>query len=296
MAPSSPKHCANAQPGSEGDGMMNLSHAVEIIGMTDPGMVRGHNEDAISYDAEIGLAILADGMGGYNAGEVASCIATTLLSQGIKAAVDIMPPHRPEPMSGQPAAHRILRLEIEKVNLAIFQTAQSQPQCAGMGTTLVAALFYDNRLTVAHVGDSRVYRLRGKEFAPITKDHSLLQEQIDSGMLSPEQAKLSQNKNLVTRAVGIDPQLDPELNDFDALPGDIYLVCSDGLNDMVEDEDIGLVLSTVGSNLPLAAEQLIQMANDNGGRDNVSVILIRINRDYRAEAGWFKRLFGWLLG
>jgi protein phosphatase len=275
--------------------MKNLGSAIEMVGLSDPGMVRGHNEDAISYEPEIGLAILADGMGGYNAGEVASGIATTLLTQGVKAAVDILPPHHPEPMSGKPAAHRILRLEIEKVNLAIFQTAQSQPQCAGMGTTLVAALFYDNRLTIAHVGDSRVYRLRGEAFGPITKDHSLLQEQIDSGMLTPDQAKLSQNKNLITRAVGIDPQLDPELNDFDVLPGDIYLLCSDGLNDMVEDDDIGLVLSTVGSNLPLAAEQLVQMANDNGGRDNVSVILIRINRDFGAGSSLWKRLFGWLI-
>ncbi|WP_374356536.1 PP2C family serine/threonine-protein phosphatase, partial [Chitinimonas sp.] len=250
--------------------------------------------DAIAFDVDGGFAVLADGMGGYNAGEVASGIATTLLSQGVKAATEIMAPHSPEPMSGKPAAHRILRLEIEKANLAIFQTAQSQPQCAGMGTTLVAALFYDNRLTVAHVGDSRVYRLRGDDFGPITKDHSLLQEQLDSGMITPEQAKLSQNKNLVTRAVGIDPQLDPELNDFEVQVGDVYLICSDGLNDMIDDEEIGLVLSTVSTNLPLAAQQLIQMANDNGGRDNVSVILIRINRDFAAETSLWKKLFGWL--
>jgi protein phosphatase len=272
----------------------NLSHALEITGLTDPGMVRGHNEDAIAYDTELGFAVLADGMGGYNAGEVASGIATTLLSQGVKAALEVMQPNEPEPMSGKPAAHRILRLEVEKANLAIFQTAQSQPQCAGMGTTLVATLFYDNRLTIAHVGDSRVYRLRGEEFGPITKDHSLLQEQIDSGFITQEQAKLSQNKNLVTRAVGIDPQLDPELNDFDVRVGDIYLLCSDGLNDMVDDADIGLVLQTVGANLPLAAQQLIQMANDNGGRDNVSVILLRVTRDFAAERSLWRRLFGWL--
>jgi len=274
--------------------MKNLSHALEMNGLTDPGMVRGHNEDAIAYDPEIGFLVLADGMGGYNAGEVASGIATTLLSQGVKAAIEVMPAHSVEPMSGKPAAHRILRLEVEKANLAVFQTAQSQPQCAGMGTTLVAALFYDNRLTTVHVGDSRIYRLRGEEFIPLTKDHSLLQEQLDSGMITPEQAKVSQNKNLVTRAVGIDPQLDPELNDFDVKVGDIYLLCSDGLNDMVDDEDIGLVLTTLGTNLQLAAQQLIQMANDNGGRDNVSVLLVRVNRDFAAERGLWRRLFGWL--
>jgi len=274
--------------------MKNLSHVLEMNGLTDPGMVRGHNEDAIAYDPEIGFLVLADGMGGYNAGEVASGIATTLLSQGVRAAVEVMPPYSTEPMSGKPAAHRILRLEVEKANLAVFQTAQSQPQCAGMGTTLVAALFYDNRLTTVHVGDSRIYRLRGEEFGPLTKDHSLLQEQLDSGVITPEQAKLSQNKNLVTRAVGIDPQLDPELNDFDVKVGDVYLLCSDGLNDMVDDEDIGLVLTALGSNLQLAAQQLIQLANDNGGRDNVSVLLVRINRDFAADRGLWNRLFGWL--
>lgn len=276
--------------------MKSLANAIEIYGLTDPGLVRGHNEDAIVFDADAGLAILADGMGGYNAGEVASGIATTLLAQGIKAAIDVMPPHQAEAMSGKPAAHRILRLEVEKANLAIFQTAQSQPQCAGMGTTLVAALFYDNRLTTTHVGDSRIYRLRGEQFVSLTRDHSLLQEQLDSGLITEEEAKRSQNKNLVTRAVGIDPQLDPELNDFDVKVGDIYLLCSDGLNDMVEDSEIGLVLTTLSANLTLAAEQLVQMANDNGGRDNVSVILIRINRSFAAESSLWARLFGWLAG
>ncbi|HEY9101048.1 Stp1/IreP family PP2C-type Ser/Thr phosphatase [Chitinimonas sp.] len=274
--------------------MKSLAHSIEMHGMTDAGMVRGHNEDAISFDAARGMAILADGMGGYNAGEVASGIATTLLAQGIAAALEVVPPHVPEAMSGKPAAHRILRLEIEKANLAIFQTAQSQPQCAGMGTTLVAALFYDNRVTVAHVGDSRLYRMRDGEFKSLTRDHSLLQEQLDNGLITEEEARRSQNKNLVTRAVGIDPQLDPELNDFDVKSGDIYLLCSDGLNDMIDDPDIALVLSTLPNNLPLAAEQLVQMANDNGGRDNVSVILIRINRSFAAERSLRSRLFGWL--
>lgn len=274
--------------------MTNLSHAIEMYGLSDSGMVRGHNEDAIVYDADAGLAILADGMGGYNAGEVASGIATTLLSQGIKAATQVMPPHIAETMSGKPAAHRILRLEIEKANLAIFQTAQSQPQCAGMGTTLVAGLFYDNRLTTAHVGDSRLYRLRNEQLQSLTRDHSLLQEQLDSGLITEEEAKRSQNKNLVTRAVGIDPQLDPELNDFEVKVGDIYLLCSDGLNDMVDAADIATILGTLANNLSLAAEQLVQIANDNGGRDNVSVILIRINRSFAAERGLWARLFGWL--
>jgi protein phosphatase len=155
-------------------------------------------------------------------------------------------------------------------------------------------VFYDNKAMVAHIGDSRVYRLRGEAFEQITKDHSLLQEQIDSGMITPEQARFSQNKNLVTRALGIDPTVDPELREYDTRPGDIWLLCSDGLNDMVSDEDIGLTLQTLSANLKLAAQQLVQMANDNGGRDNVSVILVRVLRDFGVSRGWMNRLFSWL--
>ena len=133
-----------------------------------------------------------------------------------------------------------------------------------MGTTLVAALFYDNQVTVAHIGDSRLYRLRGEEFSAITRDHSLLQEQIDSGMILAEDAKYSQNKNLVTRALGVDPEVETEIHDYPVQPGDIYLLCSDGLNDMVEDEEIQITVQMLAADLELAATQLIQMANDNG--------------------------------
>ncbi|MBL8483864.1 MAG: serine/threonine-protein phosphatase, partial [Rhodocyclaceae bacterium] len=179
-------------------------------------------------------------------------------------------------------------------NSAIYQAAQSQPQYAGMGTTLVAAMFYDNTMTVAHIGDSRLYRLRGDDFRALTRDHSLLQEQIDSGMITPEEARRSLNKNLVTRALGVDPVVEPEIHDYEVLPGDIYLLCSDGLNDMVDDEEIALTLQALGANLELAANQLVQMANDNGGRDNVSVILVRVQREFPAARGWLARLLAWL--
>lgn len=271
-----------------------LSAALEVVGLSDPGMVRGHNEDAIAMHPDLGLVVLADGMGGYNAGEVASGIATTLLAEGVKSSLELLAPHLADPQQASTAIRRLLSDEIAKANLAIFQTAQSQPQCAGMGTTLVTALFRDNKLTVAHVGDSRLYRLRAEQFEVVTKDHSLLQEQIDSGFITPAQAKLSHNKNLVTRAVGVDPDLDADIAEHEVLAGDVYLLCSDGLNDMVDDEEIGLVLNTLRGNLPVAAAQLIQMANDNGGRDNVSVILIRVKQPFAAERSFWARLFGWL--
>lgn len=272
---------------------MNLTEALEIVVRTDPGVVRSHNEDAVFGDAERGLLILADGMGGYNAGEIASGMATTLLSnnlapQGAQARLQEMDERR-----GIRVAHRHLIDQVALTNESIFNAAQSQPQYAGMGTTLVIAWFYDNLITIGHIGDSRLYRLRGDEFMALTRDHSLLQEQIDSGLISAEEARFSQNKNLVTRALGVDPEVELEVHDFDVLPGDIYLLCSDGLNDMVDDEEIGLTLQTLRGNLELAGDQLIQMANDNGGRDNVSVILVKVRGEFAAPSGWWRKLLAW---
>jgi protein phosphatase len=271
----------------------SLSDVLEIIVRTDPGMVRGHNEDAVFANPNLGLAILADGMGGYNAGEVASGMATTLLSTEFALAFGNTAPHEFDTDTGKPFAHRCLLEKIAATNSAIYNAAESQPQYAGMGTTLVTALFYDNKVTVAHIGDSRMYRLRGEAFGPITRDHSLLQEQLDSGMISAEEARFSQNKNLVTRALGVDPEVETEIHDHDVLPGDIYLLCSDGLNDMVEDEEIQLTLQMLGTNLELAATQLIQMANDNGGRDNVSVILVKVLQEFPVAKGWWAKLMAW---
>jgi protein phosphatase len=272
---------------------MNLSKALEIASATHTGMVRSHNEDAIASDGEIGLAVLADGMGGYNAGEVASGIAVALIGSELKQAVAKTSLHSLPQADGDLQAIRLLKAVIAKSNTSIYQSANSQPQYAGMGTTLVVTLFRDNRLSVAHIGDSRLYRLRDDQLEQVTRDHSLLQEQIDSGMLTKEAARKAQNKNLVTRALGIEPEVEPEIHTYDVRPGDIYLLCSDGLNDMVEDEDIELTLNAMGANLPLAASQLVQMANDNGGRDNVSVILIKATRDFPAADSWLSRVLSW---
>jgi PPM family protein phosphatase len=274
-------------------GILTLSGALEIASCTDPGMVRSHNEDSIAADAEKGLAVLADGMGGYNAGEVASGMATTVIITELQQLLERRVPYELDEQSGQVVAHQLLREQIAKANTSIFQASQSQSQYAGMGTTLVVALFYDNRMTVAHIGDSRLYRQRGEELLQITRDHSLLQEQIDAGVITPQQAKQSGNKNLVTRALGIDPVVEAEITDHDTQPGDIYLLCSDGLCDMVSDDDIGLALHTLSSNLKLCAQHLVQTANDNGGRDNVSVILVRVLQAYPAPRGVVDKMKSW---
>ena len=273
---------------------MTLRDALEIAKATHTGMVRSHNEDSIVSDVEIGLAVLADGMGGYNAGEVASGIATALISNETRDALAKMAPHAIDQKSGTLAAASLLREVIARANASIYHSANTQPQYAGMGTTLVVAFFFDNKLTVAHIGDSRCYRFREGKLEQITRDHSLLQEQIDSGLITREAAKRSQNKNLVTRAVGIEPEVEAEVHTHEVREGDIYLMCSDGLNDMVEDEDIELTLETMGANLPLAAEQLVEMANDAGGRDNVSVVLVKVRKSFPADGGWLAKLLSWL--
>jgi protein phosphatase len=270
----------------------SLSDALEIVVKTDPGMVRSHNEDSVFGNPHRGLVILADGMGGYNAGEVASGMATTVLSTELEAAFATRSPDEVSP-DGVPFSHAAIREQVSRTNSAIYNAAESQPQYAGMGTTLVLALFHDDRVTAAHIGDSRLYRLREGALEQLTRDHSLLQEQIDAGMISVEEARHSQNKNLVTRALGVDPEVETEIHDHEVRVGDIYLLCSDGLNDMVEDEETALTLQALGANLELAATQLIQMANDNGGRDNVSVILVKILREFPAATSWWQRLLNW---
>jgi protein phosphatase len=272
---------------------MELNSALEIVTKTDPGMVRSNNEDSVMATPVCGIAVLADGMGGYNAGEVASGMATALLGTELEKSFLERSPSSPDVASGGSWAHAALTAEIAKTNGAIYQAAQSQPQYAGMGTTLVIGVFHDDKVTVAHIGDSRLYRLRGEEFSQITRDHSLLQEQIDGGIITAEQARHSQNRNLVTRAVGVDPEVQPEIHDYDVRPGDVYLFCSDGLNDMVDDEEIAMTVGALSANLELCATQLIQMANDNGGRDNVSVILVKIKGEFPAARGFWPRLMAW---
>lgn len=272
---------------------MKVEDAIEIVSQTDPGMVRSHNEDSVAQEQACGLVVLADGMGGYNAGEVASGIAVSVVATEISQRLQDASPTERDRETGEELGVTLLRDNILKANASIFQAAQSQPQYAGMGTTIVSGLFYDNRLVVGHVGDSRMYRLRGEKLQTITRDHSLLQEQIDSGMISLEDARQSKNKNLVTRAVGIDAEVEPEIHVHDVRVGDIYLLCSDGLNDMVEDVDIQATLSAMQSNLPLATQQLIQMANDNGGRDNISVILVKVKGEFAVPRLWLAKLLNW---
>lgn len=239
---------------------------------TDPGRIRDNNEDSVAFDMAMNLGVLADGMGGYNAGEIASSMATVLIKSELARWLVEAGSHANAQQVG-----RAMEICVNNANLAIFNSANTNPQYAGMGTTLVVGIFQETRLLLGHVGDSRCYRWRGYELLQVTKDHSFLQEQLDAGLLTPEQAAQSPNKNLVTRALGVDEQVMLELHEHLVEEGDIYLMCSDGLSDMISDETIASVLL---NDLSLAqmADKLVFLANQEGGRDNISVLLVQATR------------------
>lgn len=272
---------------------MNLNAALLMAGLSDTGRVRAHNEDAIHLNVARGLAILADGMGGHKAGEVASGMVTVLLGNELDRALGgAFAPLRMD-AAGEVRLRSLLATEIERANTAVYQTARSQPQYAGMGTTLVMGVFIDNSLMTAHVGDSRLYRLRGGQFECLTRDHSLLQERLDSGLMTPEEARLSTQKNFVTRGVGVDAAVKVDLHRHTVEVGDCYLLCSDGLNDMVEDDVIGATLQSLQNDPHAAAARLIELANEQGGRDNVSAIVVQVRAPFPSAGGlkaWISQL------
>ena len=252
---------------------------------TDPGLARENNEDSVAVDEPVRLGVLADGMGGYNAGEVASGMATTFIKSELGRWLMQAGRH-----ANVREVRRAMEICVDNANRSIFNAANSNPQYSGMGTTLVVGVFQDVRLLLGHIGDSRCYRLRGEEFMQITKDHSLLQEQMDAGLITPEQAATSSNKNLVTRALGVEDAVLLEVNEHKVEPGDIYLMCSDGLSDMVDDEGIAKIL---GGDAPLEQKvaELIDAANANGGRDNISVLVAQASTESK-KRGLISRLLG----
>ena len=263
---------------------------LDVASLSHPGMVRSHNEDAAFVDGVAALAVLADGMGGYNAGEVASGIAVDVITRNmlpeLSSRRDLT---KVDSSSGLTHAALFLQQQIEAANKAIYDAAQARPECAGMGTTIVASVFRGNRVSIGHVGDSRCYRLRGEVLEQLTRDHSLLQEQIDSGMLTPERAKYSLNKNLVTRALGIDESTPVDIVEYRVETGDVYLLCSDGLTDMIDADVIGAILARSRNNLAAAAAELVDLANRSGGRDNISVVLVGIPPGFLPSTGWVQR-------
>lgn len=257
----------------------------EICTDTDPGLARENNEDAVAFEAQTGLCILADGMGGYNAGEIASGMACAFIKSEMSRWLS---------QAGKSASSkevkRAMEICVQNANHSIFNAANSNPQYAGMGTTLVVGVFQADRLMLGHIGDSRCYRLRGGAFQQITKDHSLLQEQIDAGLITPEQALTSANKNLVTRALGVEDSVLLDVTEHRVEADDLYVMCSDGLSDMVRDKSIADIMIGNAA-LEQKGKQLIAAANAGGGRDNISVVLIH-TKEEAVKRSLFSRILG----
>lgn len=262
----------------------------EFYSQTDTGRVRANNEDSVALDESCAVAVLADGMGGYAAGEVASGMACDFIKAELGRWLQ-----EASAIASDADVKRAMDICVDNANQAIFGAANSNPTYAGMGTTLVLGVFRPGRLLLGHIGDSRGYRWRNGVLQQITKDHSLLQEQIDAGMLTPEQAQFAANKNLVTRALGVEDMVLLETRQHDVMPGDVYLMCSDGLSDMLRDAQIAEIMASHPS-LSDMGEALVAAANEAGGRDNIAVVLARAvgsNEPSSAKSWWpFKRLSG----
>lgn len=262
--------------------------------LTDTGRRRNHNEDSFAVDTALGLAVVADGMGGYKAGEVASAMAVGAVTQALREDLrGLEDGDRVEPASGLRRASLLLRQAVLDANHLIYRTAQEHSECQGMGTTVVALLVYADRVSIAHVGDSRVYRLRGERLSQLTSDHSLVQELVDRGFFSPQEAVENTPRNLVTRALGIEAHVVVDIQEEEIGEGDLFLLCSDGLNDMVSDEEMLLTLRKYGDNLDQACAGLVHLANERGGKDNVTVVLLAAAGPASQQAaGTLGRLLG----
>ena len=253
----------------------------EFFCLTDPGRARDNNEDSVAVDERAALAVLADGMGGYNAGEIASSMATSFIKSELGRWLTEAASN-----ASDTDVRRAMDICVDNANRAVYNAANSNPHYAGMGTTLVVAVFREGRLLMGHIGDSRGYRLRAGHLTQITRDHSLLQEQIDAGLITPEQAAFSANKNLVTRAVGVEDTVLLETHLHDVQPGDLYLLCSDGLSDMVPDAEIEAILDRT-TELAEAGNRLVAAANEAGGRDNIAVVLVRAHGQASSVRSWW---------
>ncbi len=241
---------------------------MEIVSRTDVGLKRNHNEDRLAVYPDRGLVLLADGMGGYNAGEVASQLVIDTV------AAELLPVL--EKMNGSIGEKEIVSA-IEISNLAIFNAVEQNAELNGMGTTLVLAVFSGQQAAFAHVGDSRLYRLRDGKFEQLTSDHSMLQELLDRGMFKTEEEAVDAGvpSSVLTRGLGVEYDIEVDFREEDLKDGDIYLLCSDGLSGMIPDEAIHSVLESLQEDLPGAADLLTKLALENGGKDNISLILAR---------------------
>ena len=249
-----------------------MSFTLDYALKTHPGLVRPLNEDALGADPSCGLFVLADGLGGYNAGEVASVMAISSVLERLASAIDKF-----DEDDGAFTPDEAIYDTVTDINASIYNAALNSTAFEGMATTLVIGWFLGGRLWVAHTGDSRLYRYRDAMLEQLTRDHSFSQELLDAGMVTEEEARSLPAKNLVTRALGASSDIEPEIHNVDVLAGDILLLCSDGLTEMVGSYEIEGLLSIDEADMHETARRLVDLANESGGRDNISVILVRVS-------------------
>jgi protein phosphatase len=248
---------------------------VEARGVTDVGLRRDHNEDAFLVDEALGLFIVADGMGGHAGGGTASRLAV----ETIRAAVADAKQKDSAGFAARGAEDTrvadLLQRAVDEACAVIYRTAQSDPDLAGMGTTVTAALVGGRTAFVAHVGDSRCYLLRAGRIYQVSEDHSLVNEQLKAGAISADEAKHSRFKNIITRSVGFEQQVQVDVLGLELDAGDAVVICCDGLSNLVEDPEILRIVEQ--SPLDDAPARLVALANDRGGDDNITVIVIRLS-------------------
>ena len=249
-------------------------------GLTDVGMARDHNEDDLYLsEGNEPLCIVADGMGGHNSGEVASAMA-------IRAIVDYYRETIPKESDGYGQTvvngeeidlnqHRLTEA-LKTANRVVFEAAEGEEAFDGMGTTIVSGYFTERGLYMAHIGDSRAYRFRDGQLEQLTPDHSLANEYVRMGILAKEDVEFFPYKNVITRACGLAAEVEVDTSFMEYVPGDVYVLCTDGLTDMVSDEVIVEILEEE-SDVESACRQLVERANENGGNDNITVILAEVD-------------------
>lgn len=245
-----------------------MTMKLSVFGLSDPGLVRGKNEDSWSILKEHDFFVLADGMGGHQAGEIASKTAVELLCELVKDKFV------QETVEDKNLPGKILHC-VKEVNQMIFEHGSSHPDLRGMGTTLCCLHVQPNGYTCVHVGDSRIYLFRGGKLIQVTKDHSLMSEMLDKGTLQESGIPSFQYKHILTRAIGTELDVEPSVNLGEVLPGDLFLICSDGLTDMISDDVIEKTLTTF-EDVEKTAHTLVDLAKEQGGNDNVTVVLIAI--------------------
>ncbi len=236
---------------------------ISCSGLSNTGMVREANEDSLAVLEDLGLFLVADGMGGHKAGKEASSLSVERFVETLRVLDGV----------GTSPAER-LRAATSHANNSIFETAQSDESLRGMGTTVVALLFAEGRAALAHVGDSRAYLVRGGRIRQLTDDHSLVGELLRRNEISEEAAREHPHRHVITRALGVRPKVEPDLAEITPLEGDLFILCSDGLTNHLEDDEIRK-LAEADDSLEANCDRLVYLANQRGGRDNITVVLVR---------------------